>query len=160
MTTHIDVVGISSIPQPNLPLFPLLSLSSLCVWRNLFQVQTKAIKALSSLLTYNVLVSRHAKSYLFSVQLVHYFFFIFLNLFCRMGKLRMDCRTRVVPPLSCISKKLWIWTFLTYLQSHLADIPCGFVLSLPTPKSYLADIPPDRLINCGYGLSSPNLKAI
>ncbi len=59
-----------------------------------------------------------------------------------MGKLRMDCMTPVVPPLSCISKKLWIWTFPTYPQSHLADIP------------------PDRPKNCGFGLSPPTLKAI
>jgi hypothetical protein len=152
-TTHFDVVPLA--PFPNLP----SSLSSflgflLFVWRNVYQALTKAIKALSSLLMYSVLVSRYASLTFFSVQFVHYFFFYYFNLFCRMGKLRMDCRTRVVPPLSCISKKLWIWTFLTYPQSHLADIPCGSGLSSSYPQSHLADI------LCGFGLSSPTLKAI
>jgi len=133
---HI-LMSLALAPFPNLT---FLSTPSLCVWRNLFQVPTKAIKALSSLLMYSIPVSKYANSYLLTLQFFYIILSLFLNLFCRVGKLRMDCRTRVVPQLSCIFKKLWIWTFLTYPQSHLADIP------------------PDCPNNCGFGLSSPTLK--
>jgi hypothetical protein len=107
-----------------------------------------------------------------------------------MGKLRMDCRTRAVPPLSCISKKLWIWTFLTYPQSQQADItswsskkmwiwtfltyPQSRLADITSwsskemwiwtfltyPQIHLADIPPDRPNNYGFGISSPTFKFI
>jgi hypothetical protein len=52
------------------------------------------------------------------------------------------------------------FTFLTYPQSHLSDIPCEFGLSSPTLKAIWLILPPGRSKNCGFGLSSSTLEAI